>query len=199
MEIGDIWELVINQRETGDFQNRHVFVVNANIPTWHADTYAEWASTCLPLFKARRNSSWDMREVIWRELKPGTAGDVDTGNSFEDGAIIGNAWPQQNCAKILWRTGFPGKSFKGSSFFSGYSAVDQVGPFISNALGLVLQAYGQAMIATFGLAGSFQGVAQFGVLSRQLNLTPLDPPILTPCVSFEVQDSIRVQRRRRDA
>lgn len=200
MDIGDIWEMRINQFMTGGFQNRHVFVVNANIPTWHQDVYDQWLAACQTLFVSRRSSSWSIESIVFSQVWPGTEADVEIDVQDPDnGTGFGVQWPQMNAAKIIWRTGFAGKSFRGCSFFAGYRQVDAVDSSISNSLFLVLESYCTAMLATFGLAGSFQGVAQFGVLSRQHDLVELDPPVLTVATGFTVQDTIRNVRRRRNA
>jgi len=197
VEVGDIWEMRIRQFLTGDFENRHVFVVRSATSTWHQQVYDNWRTFCQSLFVARRSASWSIEEVTWRELVPGTAGDVEIEYDTPNGPTFGNQMPAFNAVKIVWQTPLIGKSHRGYSYLGGYRSADQVDSSISNALGAAVGAYAQSMIDVFGPEGGMADVAQFGVISRQFNNEPRDPPIITVISSYYVADTIRGVRRRR--
>src|SRR5919109_1173435 len=193
-----IAELQINSRQGGrGLQNRHCFGVHNLIDGWQQDVAGDWYVSCSEAFVERRSNEFYVNELRVRQIWPGGVPD------YEYPTISGPTGPRALeppppfvTPKIMWRTGQPGRAYRGRTFFSGFCPDDVVTNYVlTDDAVAALEHYAELLLSAFGEGGLY-GNYRLGVLSRRYNGQPRPQPILTPITTYDVLISVGSNRHR---
>lgn len=163
---------------------------------WANEVMDAWNATCAEPYFRQKSAEYEAVDMSMTQVFP--VSDVEAIGAFttytHGNRSVGGG-PGQCAGRILWRTGLPGRSYRGKSLISGW-AYDQLG---SDSLGVLawgaLRDYAQAMLNAFGPAGTVNR-AQLVVVSRQLDNVPREDPVGTPIIAYEAAFDVHTVRKR---
>ena len=152
--------------------------------------------SCSEAFVERRSNEFFVNELRVRQIWP--AGVPD----YEYPTITGPTGPRPLAPlpafvtpKVTWRTGVPGRSYRGRTFFSGFCPDDLNFYQLTDDAVAALEHYAELLLSAFGEGGLY-GNYRLGVLSRRLNGHRRPEPVLTPITTYDVLLSTGSNRHR---
>lgn len=196
--VGDIWEMQLNQSYLArNIQNHHCFKVVDPGYDWVQQVFDIWNAVAKGYYCLLRSEFWQLSDITFREIVPGTGGEIEIDTPVTNGVGTYDGWAPAQAARINWRTARQGKSYKGCTMMGGYTQFDVAYGVLGPNLVTALTTYADTMLAQFGPGGTYEGLAQFGVLSRWHDGAPVVPPTIEQITAYTVEFDVRQQRRRR--
>lgn len=134
--------------------------------------WGKWHDFVKPHWMARRPTSWLLERVIVEDRFPGTTVPlvVDI-NEFGPGPSS-NSSPVQTGPVVSWRTSFPGRSYRGRTYWGPIMADDLEDAFITTDLIDEIDDWIDSMFAAFYVEGRSPVEPSFCIISRRHNNTP---------------------------
>jgi hypothetical protein len=198
--VGDIWRLTHVARDTSN-QNPIVNTFHfraATVDFTAAALVADWIATIVPLWRPAVSGLTQMVRVRADSLVPYGEVPTETLNATV-GSLITRSLPASVTARITWRTGIPGRRYRGRTFLSRITHEQCTdGRLGTTYMNTELTNYANGILNRYGPTGTYAH-ARIGVWSRVLGNEdpPHNPAGFTPITSFTLQESAGVMSTRR--
>jgi hypothetical protein len=192
-----IAELQINMRISArGYQNRHCFGVHNLIDGWQQDIAGSWYVSCSEALVERCSNEVYLNGLTVRQIWPAGVDDYHYPDpTGPTGPRDLPPLPPFVTPKILWRTGLPGRSYRGRTFFTGFCADDVFMYRLTDDALAALEHYAELLLSAFGQGGLY-GNYEVGVLSRRTGGHPRPQPIITPITTYDVLIDVGSNRHR---
>lgn len=171
------------------------FMLKVDTPAQQALLWDGWESQCKAAWMDRRPSAWRLDQVIIEDRFPqehlplfipinefGTGGDPMV--------------PAQVGPLISWRSPFPGRSYRGRTFWGPMLAEDVEDGILGGAINDTVSFFVSQMIAQFGWEGHDVVEPRFVIASRQHDLVPETTGKVAPVIHSAPVRILATNRRR---
>lgn len=174
----------------------HFVCLNAGAPTQMAFLWDLWESTCKSLWASRRPTVWTFDRVIIEDRFPAEEPELIM-ELNEPGLGPGaDSVPPQLGPLISWRTAWPGRSYRGRTYWGPFLRDDLEESFVSGPLTSVIEDYAEAMLHQFGVAARSETEPHFAIISRQHDGVP-EPVGRWADVEYNMPVRVMATNRRR--
>jgi len=147
-------------------------MLNAGAPTQMAMLWDMWSASCKDRFRARRPTSWTLNQVIIVDKFPAENGDLWI-DLNEPGLGTSEDCAPIQCGPVLtWRTDFPGRSYRGRTYWGPIQRLDLEVTFVTNALINAIEYFGEGMMSQFRWDVRSETEPHLAIISHQHNLVP---------------------------
>lgn len=150
------------------------------VPNGAEQLYTDWADNLEDLYCTARPDFWQLEGIMVEDRFPGIRPPLVINyvpQRFPDSS--GKGCPQQISGLISWRTGLPGRSYRGRTFWGPVRVDDMESDgFIGGDARAAMSDFGDIMLALFN--GPPPGLRpRFVIVSRTQNGAPRVPPVFT--------------------
>lgn len=155
-----------------------------------------WDTACRALWVERRPSSWVLNRVLVEDRYPALRPTLEVPLNQAGAGASEDSWPGQFGPVISWRTAYQGRSYRGRTYWGPGMKDDLEADFISNDCSSNIEAFRDAMIDTFAVAGMTAVQPRLCIVSRRHN--GLAEPIgrFAPVTGTRTVRVMGTQRRR---
>jgi hypothetical protein len=131
---------------------------------WHAALYDLWTR--------RRPSVWTFTQAVVQDRYPGVRPDLIIPLNAPGGGSSADSAPGQFGPVISWRSVYPGRSYRGRTYWGPVMRDDLEESFVNNACGGDIETWAEIMMDTFAHGFVGETSPQFAIVSRRHNKMP---------------------------
>lgn len=194
MQVRAQWDVIF----TGRGESSWSFVADRTVsPEDQMDGLAAlWLANIKPFWVARRPPEWHFTDLVVEDRWPGThAAHVITIDEYgEDGPY--NGAPVQLSPILTLYSSYPGRSYRGRTFWGQIRVEDLQGSNMTEDLWNALNSWADAMHDTFCIPPLFPSDPILSIVSRQHDNAPAVPPRYAPVDHLTRKRYLAIQRRR---
>lgn len=171
-------------------------MVRTGFPDQAAELRDRWLDNIKPLFMARRPSDFELRQIVIEDRWPQIDAPVEIDlNESPSGPFTNSASPQMTPV-ITWLTPYPGRSYRGRSYWGPIMVDDVQSGGLGDDMLPVLGDFINGMDATFMTTAGLRVSPSFAIVSRRHNGVP-EPKGRYAFVNLGIaRPYLGVQRRR---
>lgn len=158
--------------------------------------WEQWDDACRGFFVERRPTSWQLQRVLIEDRYPQLRPTLEVTLNQPGGGGSPDSAPGQVGPLISWRSDYPGRSYRGRTYWGPVMADDLDFDFVNNDCANNVRDFASAMFDNFCLAGMTATQPLFCIVSRRHDMMPEPVGRFAPVTTFRAIHVMATQRRR---
>lgn len=155
-----------------------------------------WDAACHGHYVARRASTWTLDRVLVEDRYPALRPTLEVTLGEPGGGGSPDSAPGQVGPLISWRSDYPGRSYRGRTYWGPVMKDDLQEDFVNNACANNVRDFADAMFDTFCVAGMTATQPLMCIISRRHDNLPEPIGRFAPVTTFRSIQIMATQRRR---